>query len=176
MVAALTAGAATLLILAFLFGLGDGSAEAEQPSPKPRHPQSRHPGTDRAALTAWGGTDRPPHLLSGSPVDTGLGEGGELCPVELVAALFLVGRPHPDAANVPIRHRLHTGPPRHTAFPRDVLLEGLKAFLEGRAARARPHRRGCSRRRLAGPWGLLHAEFAESALLLGVEPVPVPAL
>ncbi|MGW6572098.1 hypothetical protein ACWGAN_07960 [Streptomyces sp. NPDC054945] len=41
MVAALTAGAATSLILAFLFGLGDGSAEAEQPPSKP--PASAEP-------------------------------------------------------------------------------------------------------------------------------------
>ncbi|MFE1878045.1 hypothetical protein ACFW9N_45660 [Streptomyces sp. NPDC059496] len=44
MVAALTAGAATLLILAFLFGLGDGSAEAEQPSPKPPASAEPSPG------------------------------------------------------------------------------------------------------------------------------------
>ncbi|MET9694691.1 hypothetical protein ABZY81_40910 [Streptomyces sp. NPDC006514] len=39
LVAALTAGAVTLLLLAFLFGLGDGSAEAEQPS-SPKTPAS----------------------------------------------------------------------------------------------------------------------------------------
>ncbi|MFD4742594.1 hypothetical protein ACFWNQ_35230 [Streptomyces virginiae] len=44
MVAALTAGAATLLILAFLFGLGDGSAQAEQPSPTPPASAEPSPG------------------------------------------------------------------------------------------------------------------------------------
>ncbi|UUU37740.1 hypothetical protein [Streptomyces sp. NBC_00162] len=45
LVAALTAGAATLLLLAFLFGLGDGSAKDERPSSQPPASGEVSPGS-----------------------------------------------------------------------------------------------------------------------------------
>ncbi|MER6318986.1 hypothetical protein ABT237_35315 [Streptomyces sp. NPDC001581] len=67
-----------------------------------------------------------------------MGERGELCRVESVAAGFLVPGPDPGTVLAAIGQPPNDSPPRQAALPRHVLLQGLQTRLEGFSARARP--------------------------------------